>query len=339
MGDSLLGAQLRPQAGPGRLIHVSIESGRRVLEHEASALGRLAQLLDSKFEQAVELILQCRGRVICCGVGKSGHIARKTAGTFSSTGTPSLFLHASEAVHGDLGGVQAGDIVLLYSHSGETDEIVRLYPSIRSIGAKTVLLTGRAQSSAGRLSDLILDTGVTEEACSNNLAPTTSTTAMLALSDALAIAVMDRRGFTHEDFARFHPSGTLGKRLLLRVADVMRTGEEVAICLPETPVLEAMRVITKAGAGVACVLDSGGVLRGLISDGDLRRFFLTGKREAVAAEIMTANPTCIEGSLLATEALEVFQNLERKIGEMPVMQGETLVGLLTLKDLLRSGIV
>ena len=187
---------------------MSIDSGRRVLQHESAALARLAEQLDDSFVFAVEAVLSCQGRVICCGVGKSGHIARKTAGTFSSTGTPSQFLHAAEAVHGDLGGVQAGDVVLLYSHSGETDEIVRLYPSIRSLGARTILMTGRPNSSAGRLADLILDTGVKEEACSNNLAPTSSTTAMLALSDALAIAVMDRRGFTHEDFARFHPSGT-----------------------------------------------------------------------------------------------------------------------------------
>lgn len=318
---------------------MSVASGRRILEHEAAALLLLAGRLDATFEEAVSLILSCDGRVICCGVGKSGHIARKTAGTFSSTGTPSLFLHASEAVHGDLGGVTDADIVLLYSHSGETDEIVRLYPSIRAIGARTILMTGRPESSAGRLSDLILNTWVKEEACSNNLAPTTSTTTMLALSDALAIAVMDRRGFTHEDFARFHPSGTLGKRLLLRVQDVMRIGDEVALCGPETSVMEAMRCITKAGAGVACVLSADGTLAGLISDGDLRRFFLSGSREATAEQIMTRNPTCIEKSLLATEALEVFQNLERKIGEMPVMDAGRLVGLLTLKDLLRSGIV
>lgn len=318
---------------------MSVSSGRRVLEHEAAALSNLAQTLDVQFEQAVTLVETCSGRVICCGVGKSGHIARKTAGTFSSTGTPSLFLHASEAVHGDLGGVTPHDVVLLYSHSGETDEVVRLYPSIRSIGAKTILITGRPNSSAGRQSDLILDTGVKEEACSNNLAPTTSTTAMLALSDALAIAVMDRRGFSQQDFARFHPSGTLGRRLLLRVSDVMRAGEELAVCTVDTSVMDVMRAITKAGAGVACVLDDERRLQGLISDGDLRRFFLSGAIQATASQIMTKSPTVIEKSLLATEALEVFQNLERKIGEMPVVDQGAVVGLLTLKDLLRSGIV
>ena len=318
---------------------MSIEAGRRVLRHEAAALERLADGLDERFETAVNWILACKGRVVCCGVGKSGHIARKTAGTLSSTGTPSVFLHASEAVHGDLGMVHADDVVLLYSHSGETDEVVALYPSLRAIGAKTILIAGRADSSAARKSDLVLETKVDEEACSNNLAPTTSTTAMLALSDALAIAVMDRRGFTKEDFARFHPSGTLGRRLLLHVSDVMRPSEECALCSAEEPILEVMGAITKAGLGVACIVGPDGHLKGLISDGDLRRYFLNGAPRALAGDIMTEHPTTIAPDLLAVEAIEVFQNLERKIGEMPVIQGGRLLGLLTLKDLLRCGIV
>lgn len=301
----------------------------------------LAEGLDARFEQAVRWFLECPGRVITCGLGKSGHIARKTAGTLSSTGTPSLFLHAAEAVHGDLGMVTEHDIVLLYSHSGETDELVQLFPSLKAIGARTVLITGRADSSAGRLADLVLDTLVEREACPNNLAPTTSTTAMLALSDALAVATMAERGFQKEDFARFHPSGSLGKRLLLRVTDVMRTGADLALVSPETPVLEVMRSVTQAGAGAACVTDMDGRLLGVISDGDLRRHFLTSERplEGLAGSLMTPGGRSVEADLLAVEALEVFQNLPVKIGELPVVENDRLVGLLALKDLLRSGIV
>jgi arabinose-5-phosphate isomerase len=279
--------------------------------------------------------------VITCGIGKSGHIARKTAGTLSSTGTPSFFLHAAEAIHGDLGIVQSGDLVLMYTHSGETDELVKLFPSLYALGAKTILLTGRPGSSAGRLASLVLDTCVTEEACPNNLAPTTSTTAMLALSDALALAVMDRREFTREDYARLHPGGTLGRRLLLTVRDVMRSGPDAPAVPPSASVTEVMRAITKAGAGAACVVSDTGALLGLISDGDLRRHFVDAPSplEGTAEAIMTRNVSTIEPTLLAAEALEVFQNLPKKIGEMPVVEGEKLVGLLALKDLLRSGIV
>jgi len=326
---------------PGKAT-MSAEVGKRVLVQEAQAILALSDRLGDSFEQVVKIVLDLNGRVITCGVGKSGHIARKTAGTLSSTGTPSLFLHAAEAVHGDLGMVTAQDVVLIYTHSGETDELVSLFPSLKTIGAKTILITGRPESSAGRLADYVLDTGVEEEACPNNLAPTTSTTAMLALSDALAVAVMTRRGFTKEDFARFHPSGTLGKRLLLRVSDVMRAGEDCPTVLESTPVIEVMRAITKAGAGAACVIDAGGHLVGLIGDGDLRRHFTNAERplEANAGEIMTRDPFRIELELLAVEAMEVFQNLPKKVGELPVVNGDGQVqGLVMLKDLLRSGIV
>lgn len=320
---------------------MSLESGREVLRHEARALEALAQRLGPSFEQVVRWILDLKGRVVTCGVGKSGHIARKTAGTLSSTGTPSLFLHAAEAVHGDLGMVTRGDVVLLYTHSGETDELVRLFPSLSAIGARTVLITGRPESSCGRLAQLVLDTGVDEEACPNNLAPTTSTTAMLALSDALAVAVMKERNFTKEDFAKFHPSGTLGKRLLLRVSDVMRSGDDCPMVAPETPVLEVMKAITTAGAGAACVIVEGR-LAGLITEGDLRRNFVARANplESRAADIMTKEPFTIEPELLAMEALEVFQNLPRSVAELPVVTSEgQVVGLIMMKDLLRSGIV
>ncbi len=237
--------------------------------------------------------------------------------------------------------ITAGDIVLLYTHSGETDEIVRLFPSIRAIGAKTILITGREDSSCAREADLVLSTYVSEEACSNNLAPTTSTTAMLALSDALAIAAMEARGFTREDFARFHPSGALGKRLLLRVSDVMRPLGEIAVVGPSAEYLEVSRAITQAGVGAACVVDAGGQMLGFISDGDLRRHLQLsgGNLQESAQDLMTSGVTVIEPSLLAIEALEVFQNLPRQIGEMPVVESGQLHGLLMLKDLIRTGIV
>ena len=320
---------------------MSLETGRRVLRCEANALLAMAAALGDGFERAVDLVLACQGRVVTCGIGKSGHIARKTAGTLASTGTPSLFLHAAEAVHGDLGMVTAQDVVLLYSHSGETDEVVRLFPSLRLQGAKAILVTGRPDSSGAQLADLVLSTDVAEEACPNNLAPTTSTTAMLALSDALAVAVMERRGFGKGDFARFHPKGALGKRLLLRIEDVMRPLAEIAVVAPGTSMFDAMWAVTKAGVGAACVVE-GGALVGFISDGDLRRHALRypDLREHRAEEIMTRSVTTIPPTLLAVEALEAFQMNPRPLGEMPVVDAEErLCGLLMLKDLLRSGIV
>lgn len=317
------------------------KTGARVLRQEADALIALADRLDSRFDEAVDWITECKGRVVTCGVGKSGHIARKAAGTLSSTGTPSLFLHAAEAVHGDLGMVTAGDVVTMYSHSGETDELVALYAPIRAIGARTILVTGRPESTCARESDLVLPTHVREEACPNDLAPTTSTTAMLALSDAIAIAVMERRGFGKEEFAKFHPSGALGKRLLLRVADVMRPLDEIAVVGPDAKFLEVSQAITNAGVGAACVVDRSGAMIGFISDGDLRRHLQAsgGNLEERASELMTQGVNLIEPELLAVEALEIFQNLPRKIGEMPVVRSGELLGLLMLKDLVRSGIV
>lgn len=313
-----------------------------MLSQEAQAILSLSERVGKEFEQAVDWMFACKGRVIACGVGKSGHIARKTAGTLSSTGTPSLFLHATEAMHGDLGMVTAADILLLYSHSGETDEITSLFPSFQKLGARTILITGRADSTAGRNADLVLDTGVTEEACPNNLAPTTSTTVMLAISDALAVAVMEKRGFQREDFAKFHPAGALGKRLLLTAADVMRAGDDNAVVNESEPILDVLQKMTKAGAGAACVIENSGKMVGIISDGDVRRHFLKGgvPMQATARDIMSEKYSFIPPELLAVDALESFQNNPKKIGEMPVLNsaGEPL-GILVLKDLLRSGIV
>ena len=317
-----------------------IAGGRAVVQQEAAALERMAHTLGAEFQLAAEWILSATGRVITCGVGKSGHMARKAAGTFSSTGTPSFFLHASEAVHGDLGMVTASDIVILYSQSGETDEVVRLFPSIRDQGARTILITGRDTSSGARAADLVLNTGVTEEACLHNLAPTTSAIAMSAMSDALAVSVMEARGFSRDDFARFHPSGALGKRLLLRVADVMRSVEEIAVVSPTTDVLAVIREMTRASVGVACVVDGESYV-GLISEGDLRRHLLahSEKLEGTAMDMVNPLAATTDGDLLAVEALEAFQNHPKKIGEMPVLANGKLAGLLVLKDLLRTGIV
>jgi arabinose-5-phosphate isomerase len=297
--------------------------------------------LDPSFVAATETILRSQGRVACCGLGKSGHVAAKAAATFSSTGTPALFLHAAEALHGDLGMVAQGDVVLLYTYSGETDEIVRLVPGLAAQGARTVALTGRPGSSTGRLAEIVLDVSVGSEACPNGLAPTTSTTVMLAVSDAMAVAVMEARGFRAEDFARLHPAGSLGRRLTLRVGDVMRTGDDLPVVAQATPVMEILRAITKAGAGGACVVDTAGSLVGYVSDGDLRRWFLKAEepRLGQAADLMTPEPATVSPDLLAVEGLEVMQNFPAKIGELPVVEGKRLVGLLVLKDLVRAGIV
>jgi len=315
------------------------ETIRRVLLQEAGAISNLADSLGPEFDQAVEWMLHCTGRVICCGLGKSGHIARKAAGTLASTGTPALFLHASEAGHGDLGMVTAADVVIMYSHSGESDELMRLFPPLRMIGAKTILVTGRTESSVAREADLALNTRVTEEACPHKLAPTTSTTAMLALSDALAVAVMEDRGFGRSEYAVFHPSGALGKRLLLTVREVMRTGSDLAVAHVDDSLLDVMRIITSAGAGAACIVDSHGTLIGFFSDGDFRRHVVeTGDHNAPVGAVMRTPSITVGPELLAVEALEIFQNMEKKIGEIPVVEDGKVVGLLMLKDLLRSGI-
>jgi arabinose-5-phosphate isomerase len=318
-----------------------IEAGRRVLRQEAEALASAAERLASDFIAACEAILACEGKIVCAGIGKSGHIARKAAATFSSTGTPSVFMSAAEALHGDLGLAASGDLALLYSASGETDEVVRIMPALRGQGLRLMVMTGRPESSAARLADVIIESGVESEACPNNLAPTTSTTLMLALSDALAVAVMEKRGFGREDFGRLHPAGSLGRRLTLRVRDVMRTGADLPMAAPSDSFLDVLRTITRAGAGGACVVEADGRLLGFISDGDVRRRLIadSGALEADAASLMSPGAAQTEPGLLAAEALEAFQNHPRKIGEMPVVEEGRVVGLLVLKDLLRSGIV
>lgn len=320
---------------------MSLEAGRRVVQEEAAALAVLGERLGDSFQAAIDTLLSCKGRAVCCGLGKSGLIAQKASSTFASTGTPSMFLHAAEALHGDLGVVRPEDVVIAYSYSGEGAELVQVVQSVAAIGAGTMAVTGRSDSTLARSSDIVLDVEVKSEACPLNLAPTTSTTAMLALSDALAVATMESRGFTAEDFARFHPAGTLGRRLTLRVSDVMRTGEDMAVVPCSADVMSTMRAITRAGAGAAIVVDESGMLVGLVSDGDLRRWFEGGgsASEGTARELMTENPAVIRPDMLAIEGLEFMENFPKKIGEVPVTQDGRPVGILMLKDLVRSGLV
>jgi arabinose-5-phosphate isomerase len=271
-------------------------------------------------------------------VGKSGAIARKLAGTFSSTGTPALFLHPTEAAHGDLGAVTPEDVALLLSYSGESDELVTLCPALKRLQVFVIVMTGRPDSTLGRMANLVLDLSVEREACPHNLAPTASTTAMLALGDALALTVMVARGFTPDDFALNHPAGTLGRRLLLRAHDVMRTGDALAIVHQDAPLRDALFAITRAGAGAACVVNDEGVMVGLITDGDIRRRLLQDEhalREPVH-HAMTHTPHVLRGNPLAIEVLEKFQSLPAKIGDMPVLdEAGRPIGMIVVKDLLR----
>mgnify|MGYP001770791065 CR=1 FL=1 len=315
---------------------------REVLRIEAQSILRLIDRLDERFERAVQMILSCKGRVVTTGMGKSGAIARKVAATFASTGTPAFFLHPAEGVHGDLGMVTGEDVVLALSTSGETDELLAILPALKRIGVQLIAMVGRTESTLAQAADVVLDVSVEREACPYNLAPTASTTAMLAMGDALAITVMQERRFTPEDFAVFHPAGTLGRRLLLRVHDVMRTGDSVAVVHQARPLREVLFAITRANAGAACIVNDEGVLEGIITDGDIRRHLLrdVANLDRPAEELMTRTPYVVRGNPLAIEALHLFESLPVKIGEMPVLDDSGKpVGMLMLKDLLRTGIV
>lgn len=317
------------------------DHGREVLRLEAEAVAALADSLDESFDRAVTAVLDCKGRVVTTGIGKAGHVAAKVAWTLTSTGTPSQFLHPTDALHGDVGVVSRDELVIVFSNSGETDEIRALLPVLRAIGCRTLAVTGRPESALARSCEIVVPVIVEREACPYNLAPTASTTAMLALGDALAIAVMRARDFRHDDFARFHPAGTLGRRLLLRVSDVMRTGAELATVSQEATLIEAITAITRAGAGAACVLDNNGVMVGLIADGDIRRSLEKGlePKSTLVKDVMTHNPKHLVGDPLASEAFEVFRTLPVKIGEMPVVDDTGRpVGMLMLKDLVRAGL-
>jgi arabinose-5-phosphate isomerase len=322
-------------------IQNALSRAEATLQNEAEAILSLIPRLDSSFVDAVRLILGCKGRLVVTGMGKSGAIGRKIAGTFASTGTPSLFLHPAEGIHGDLGMVTAQDIVLALSNSGETEEIVSILPAIARIGAGLIALVGRVESTLGSYSQVCLNVEVECEACPLGLAPTTSATATLAMGDALALAVMEARHFTKDDYALYHPGGTLGRRLLLRVADVMRTGEAMAIVDLRVPLKDVLFTITKAGAGAACVVNQDGSLAGIITDGDVRRALLADVDALAkpAAEVMTAGCRTIGPDRLATEGLHALEAPPRPIGEIPVVEDGKPIGMLMLKDLVAAGIV
>lgn len=315
-------------------------SAKRTLMLESDAIRALIARLDGDFSRACQLILQCPGRVVVTGIGKSGHIARKLAATFSSTGTPAFFLHPAEASHGDLGMLTDSDVVLALSHSGETSEITRLLPLIKRTGVKTIALIGNPHSTLGEHADVILDGGVAKEACPLNLAPTSSTTAALALGDALAIALLEARGFSAEDFARSHPGGSLGRQLLLTVADVMRKGAELPAVSPDDSVRVTLFEITEKGLGFSCVINDAGELVGVYTDGDLRRT-LDRNIDIDATpirDVMSTGPVCVGPRMLAAEALRIME--QRSITALTVVDDNNqLQGALKIQDLLNRNVL
>jgi arabinose-5-phosphate isomerase len=318
-----------------------IEQAKAVLRIEAEAVAALADRLDEAFVRAGELILACRGRVVVTGIGKSGAIARKIAATLASTGTPALFLHPAEGVHGDLGMVTRGDVVLALSYSGESDEMVAILPVLKRLDVKLIAMTGKPRSTLGEQADVVLDIAVPREACPLNLAPTASTTAALALGDALALAVMAERRFTKEEFALFHPAGALGRRLLLRVGDLMRTGEMLATVPAEASLREALFAITRARAGAVNVVDEYGRLVGLISDGDIRRLLLQdeGALGRIVADVLNPRPRTTTADRLVSETLLRMEE-SPPITEMPVLDADRrVIGVLNLGDIVKAGIV
>ncbi len=313
---------------------------RHVLATEAEAVSALADRLDGDFLRAVDLILASRGRVIVSGIGKSGHVGRKIAATMASTGTPAYFVHAAEAVHGDLGMITREDVVIAISNSGENDELLTIVPLIKRQGGRLIAMTGNATSSLAREADVHLDASVREEACPLNLAPTASTTAVLALGDALAVALLDARGFGAEDFARSHPGGSLGRRLLTHVSDVMHAADAFPTVAAQTPIAEALLAVTRGGLGMTAVRNADGSLAGIFTDGDLRRAMekYGDLRPIPVADAMTRNPRTIEPQRLAVEAVEMMER--HKINQLLVVDaGGTLVGALNMHDLFRAKVV
>jgi arabinose-5-phosphate isomerase len=312
----------------------TLDLARRVLRTEADAILSLVDRLGESFERAVTLLHECRGRVIVTGMGKSGIICRKMAATFSSTGTSAFFLHPAEAIHGDLGVMRDDDVVLALSYSGETDEILRLLEAIRRIGAKLIAMTGNPGSALGQAADVTLDCRIEEEACPLNLVPTASTTAALALGDALAMTLLVRRGFSEEHFASLHPGGKLGRRLM-RVEHVMHTGPEIPVVRTSTPMKDVVHEMSSKRLGMTCVVDAEERLIGIITDGDLRRHWDTGIRTASAADVMTPRPVTIGRAMLAVEALRAME--ERKITSIVVVDANgTVEGVVHVHDLWRT---
>jgi arabinose-5-phosphate isomerase len=326
--------------------HAYLALGVAVLKAEAEAVTALIDRLDSRFEQACELILSCKGRIVVTGMGKSGHISNKIAATLASTGSPAFFMHPGEASHGDLGMITKHDLVIALSNSGETNEITLLLPMLKRIGIALIALTGRPQSTLATTADIHLDVSVSQEACPLGLAPTSSTTASLAMGDALAVAVLQARGFTEEDFAMSHPGGNLGRRLLLRVSDIMHTGDQIPLVNADSSLKQTLLEMTRKGLGMAGVIDSKSldqkhhVLVGIYTDGDLRRTFeqMPNIETASVKDYMTPNCITIQAHSIASEALKVMQ--DHKINALMVVDENNIIqGALNMHDLLRAGIV
>jgi arabinose-5-phosphate isomerase len=325
-------------AGPAAAI---ADAGRRVIAIEAAAITALGARIDGDFSRAVELILHCRGRVVVSGIGKSGHIARKIAATMASTGTPAFFVHPAEASHGDLGMITIEDVVVALSNSGETDELLTVLPVVKRKGVPLVAMTGNSRSSLARIADVHLDVAVDAEACPLNLAPTASTTAALVMGDALAVALLEARGFTADDFAASHPAGQLGRRLLVRIEDVMHSGAELPRVLPDASVMDALVEMTAKRLGMTAVADADDRLHGVFTDGDLRRALDDASvdlRATPVSALMTAHPRTIGPEHLAIEAARLME--AHKISALLVTAEDgRLLGALNFHDLLRARVI
>jgi len=310
----------------------------RTIETEAQAVGGLAKYLDSDFEKAVDSILNCKGRVVISGIGKSAVIAQKIVATLNSTGTPAIFMHAADAIHGDLGMIQQEDVVIILSKSGESPEIKMLVPLIRNFGNILISIVGNTASYLAKQSNIVLNTTVEQEACPNNLAPTSSTTAQLVMGDALAVCLMEVKGFTGNDFAKFHPGGMLGKKLYLRVDDLFINNEKPQI-FPDQSLKDVIVEITQKRLGVTAVIDKNNILVGIITDGDLRRMLEKNKSidSIVAKDIMTKNPKTIEPDLLAVNALDEMR--KHSITQLAVTRKGEYLGIIHLHDLVKEGLI
>lgn len=319
-----------------------LELGRETLSIEADAIRALQARLgdDDSFVRAAGLIYGCHGRVVVSGMGKSGHVGRKIAATLASTGTPAFFMHPGEAAHGDLGMVTASDVLIAISNSGESSEILDILPAVKRLGARVIAMTGKPASRLARLADVHLDIAVDKEACTLNLAPTTSTTVTLAMGDALAVALLDARGFREQDFALSHPGGALGRRLLTHVRDVMRSGEAVPSVAPDTPLVKALLEVTQKGMGMTAVVDADGRPVGVFTDGDLRRVIerMHDFSNVEIRDVMHANPRRVRPDQLAVDAVAVME--EFRINQMLVVdEDDRLVGALHIHDLTRAKVI
>ena len=318
----------------------ALKLARDTFDIEAKALLGLKARQGAEFADAVKAMLACSGRVVVMGMGKSGHVGRKIAATLASTGTPAMFVHPAEASHGDLGMVTPGDVVLAISNSGEVDELTAILPALKRVGVTLVAMTGGAESTLARHADITLSSAVDEEACPLKLAPTASTTAQMALGDALAVALLDARGFREEDFARSHPGGSLGRKLLTHVHDLMRTGDALPRVAPDTPFTDVMREMSAKSLGAAVVTDGAGRVLGIFTDGDLRRCIEQGRdlRGLTASDVMYRKPRTVRPDALAVEAADLME--EARITLVLVVDGQgTLVGALSFNDLMRAKVI